>query len=131
MYFLSDDNYEMNEMDRYIDPQPQQSVFFLPRRFVNCNKNEIMRGLRFTGKTAEYLSFIVPKRQQVYTEDLYKPYITIQPSLNFDQWARGMNKDPILKPFDPVVLKEDNPDFKRDSNLDILSGSTKMFNSNQ
>jgi coronin-1B/1C/6 len=46
----------------YKGKEPQKGFSFLPKRVLDVMSCEVMRGVRMTAKTIEYVSFKVPRR---------------------------------------------------------------------
>lgn len=58
--------------------------------------NEVMRGIRMTIKTAQWISFKVPRRETKFADDLFPPYPNTESVMTYEEWASGTDKDPIL-----------------------------------
>jgi hypothetical protein len=56
---------------------------FVPRRHVNIADNEIARALRHTGRSAEYVSFTLPRR----FGSLSQPPVVEATQISHDDWA--------------------------------------------
>ena len=68
--------------DRHNDGKSALYTYFMPKRFVDSAKNELVRGLKFTGKTAQFVSFKIPRRDNNFAEELFPPYPAGSPSMN-------------------------------------------------
>lgn len=77
-----------------------QSIYFMSKRVLDSNKNELQRALRFTGKAAEFISFKLPRKKEGSDADLYPPIRGTNPSMNFSQWSSGQNSAPVMVEFD-------------------------------
>lgn len=77
----------------------------MPKHAVDPLRKEVLRGVRFTGKAAEFISFRLPRKAEEFSEDLYPPYRALKPALTFDEWSKGENKDPVMESFDPKELE--------------------------
>lgn len=66
----------------------------MPKRVVDVMSNEIMRGVRLTGKTLEYISFKVPRKTGTFSADLYPDTRSAIPGLNFEEYWGGEDKEP-------------------------------------
>mmetsp|Transcript_16610 Transcript_16610/g.25608 ORF Transcript_16610/g.25608 Transcript_16610/m.25608 type:complete len:99 (-) Transcript_16610:669-965(-) len=73
----------------------------MPKRCVNPQDNELVRGIRLANKMAEYVGFKVPRKGGGYQPDLYPPCESGKPALTYDEWASGKNSIPDLMAFDP------------------------------
>ena len=54
---------------------------------------EVMKGVRLTAKTIEYVSFKVPRKSGTFQADLYPDCRSTNPALSFEEWWGGQNKD--------------------------------------
>ena len=80
---------QLASCDKHNDGKDAQSVHFMPKRYVDCSKNEIVRALKLSGKTAQYISFKVPRRDNNFAEELFPPYPEGRPSMSAVEWKRG------------------------------------------
>lgn len=112
--------YEITEGEPYIhylsefkSSSPQRGLGWMPKRGLDVTKNEIFRfyKLHATGGMCEPISMIVPRKSEVFQEDIYPDTISGIPSLSCDEWISGVNKEPILMslkdgavPFMPKIV---------------------------
>jgi len=68
-----------------------------PKRACDVNANEIMRIYKITGTRAEPLQFTVPRKSELFQEDLFPPCRSDEPALTGAQWFGGENSDPKTK----------------------------------
>ena len=70
----------------------------MPKRGLDVTKNEIYRfyKLHATGGICEPISMIVPRKSEVFQEDIYPDTISGIPSLSCDEWIAGETREPIL-----------------------------------
>lgn len=96
------------ESPNYIDylhafkgKDPQKGFSFMPKRVVDLMSCEVMRGVRLTAKSVEYVAFKVPRKSGTFQGDLYPPCRGPEPAMKFDEYWSGVDKEPIrveLKP---------------------------------
>lgn len=100
-------------MSEYKSSTPQRGLGSMPKRGLDCTKNEIFRfyKLHATGGICEPISMIVPRKSEVFQEDIYPDTASGIPSLSCDEWIAGENRDPILismkdsaMPFMPKII---------------------------
>jgi len=94
------------------------------RRSCNVNINEIIRLYQVVNATqVRPLSFQVPRRSDLFADDLYPPARGDEPSLALEDWLAGENATPKLvnleggfqpseKKEKTIVVKEDKDDSK-------------------
>ncbi len=57
-------------------------------------KSEVLRGVRLTSKTVEYVSFKVPRKSGAFAPEIFPPHVTAEPAMNHEEWLGGANKEP-------------------------------------
>lgn len=77
----------------------------MPKRGLDFQKCEIVRfyKLHTQKDICEPLSMIVPRKSEIFQDDIYPPTASLYPSMSADDWICGMNCDPI------VVSLKDGP----------------------
>ncbi|ELU05914.1 hypothetical protein CAPTEDRAFT_106454 [Capitella teleta] len=85
-------------LSQYQSGMPQRSLGVMPKRGVDLKKCEIVRFYKLhTGKDlCEPVSMIVPRKSEMFQEDIFPPTASACPSLSADEWLSGQNRDPIL-----------------------------------
>ena len=77
-------------LSEYKSADPQRGMAFLPKRGVNLHENEVMRAFKTVNDSyVEPISFIVPRRAEVFQEDVYPPTIGIKPAMSAAEWFDG------------------------------------------
>jgi coronin-1B/1C/6 len=66
----------------------------LPKRAMNVSACEIARLLKAETNRVEPISFIVPRKSELYQDDLYPDAISTVPAMTADEWKEGKNADP-------------------------------------
>jgi len=62
----------------------------LPKRGINTHENEIMRAYKTVNETyIEPISFVVPRRAEVFQNDIYPPTTGLRPSVSSDEYFSG------------------------------------------
>ena len=77
----------------YKGKEPQKGFSFMPKRAVDLMSCEMMRGVRLTAKTIEYISFKVPRKSGTFQADLYPNCKSMNPALTCDEWWSGVDKE--------------------------------------
>jgi coronin-1B/1C/6 len=62
---------------------------------------ETARLMKLTNNSVEPLCFFVPRKSEVFQEDLYPDTISPEPSHTADEWLAGSNKPPKLMSLNP------------------------------
>lgn len=78
-------------LSEYKSGDPQRGVAFLPKRGVNTHDNEVMRAFKTVNDSyIEPISFIVPRRAEVFQGDIYPPVTGTKPAMSAAEWFDGM-----------------------------------------
>ncbi|XP_052786744.1 coronin-1A-like isoform X2 [Mya arenaria] len=88
----------LHDLNNYVSSEPQRGLGVMPKRGCDINRCEIMRfyKLHAAKNFVEPISMIVPRKSNIFQEDIYPPTVSAIPSLNADEWISGQNRDPIL-----------------------------------
>ncbi|KAM5447295.1 Coronin-like protein crn1 [Microsporum audouinii] len=82
-------------LSEYKSGDPQRGVAFMPKRGINMHENEVVRAYKTVNDSyIEPVSFIVPRRAEVFQDDIYPPTTGISPAMSCNEWFEGMNALP-------------------------------------
>lgn len=82
-------------LSEYKSAEPQRGVAFLPKRGVNIRDNEVMRAFKTVNDSyIEPISFIVPRRAEVFQSDIYPPTTGNKPAMSVAEWFEGSDALP-------------------------------------
>jgi len=73
---------------------PQRGMCMLPKRACNVSACEIAHLLKATNDRVEPLSFIVPRKSELFQDDLYPDAVSGIPTLTADEWKEGKDAEP-------------------------------------
>lgn len=77
-------------MSEYKSPDPQRGIAFLPKRGINLHENEVLRCFKTVNDSyVEPISFIVPRRSEMFQSDIYPPTTGIKPGTTASEWFGG------------------------------------------
>jgi len=93
---------------------PQRGCAFMPKRSLNVAECEVARALKLAGNKMEPISFRVPRKSEIFQDDLYPDTYAGEPSLTSDQWNGGSNAEPKTRSLAPGFVPKEKPaaDFK-------------------
>ncbi|TRY68766.1 hypothetical protein TCAL_11657 [Tigriopus californicus] len=128
-------------LSQFISGAPQRGFGILPKRGCDTTHCEIFRfyKLHATKDLIEPISMVVPRKSEMFQDDIYPETAAPTPSLTADEWATGKNAYPLLmslrsgtrvRTYKPVVYKpSENAIVVSDRNNDrkfmFLSEETK------
>lgn len=100
---------ELIPLSNYNGKEGTHYFYFMPKQAVDPMKKELVRGLRYTGKTAEFITFKVPRKEEQFSSDLFPKHRATTAAMKFEEWAKGTDNDPVLEEFDPTKLEVAQP----------------------
>jgi coronin-1B/1C/6 len=84
-------------LSMYQSSEPQRGFGFMPKRGLDVNANEIARFYKLHPKgLCEVIPFTVPRKSELFQDDLYPDTISGQPAISPEEWIQGKDADPIL-----------------------------------
>lgn len=90
--FENDGFYPLSE---FMSSDPQRGMAFLPKRAVSVHDHEVVRFFKSVNDTTiEPISFIVPRRSEMFQEDIYPEAYAGEPALTAEEWVSGKNSPP-------------------------------------
>ncbi|KNC46307.1 coronin [Thecamonas trahens ATCC 50062] len=95
-YELVDEDPFVCYISEYKSSDSQKGMCSVGKRSVSVNKCEIVRLLKLTNTTLEPLSFRVPRKAEIFAEDIFPDTAGGVPALTADEWFGGSDADPIL-----------------------------------
>jgi polyhydroxyalkanoate synthesis regulator phasin len=88
-YEITDEAPLLHYITTFADGTPTRGITAMPKIFVNAGACEIMKFYKITAKeTIEPVSFVVPRRSEMFQPDLFPPVVdTSTPSMTTQEWA--------------------------------------------
>lgn len=117
--------------------EPQKGFSMMPKRFLDVMTCEVMKGVRLTAKTIEYVSFKVPRKSGTFQADLYPPCRGPLPAQKFEEYWSGVDKEPVrieLKPganHQDIVTVERRSTFMAKLGAKDAAGGTSLHSQAQ
>lgn len=81
-------NYYLTE---YKSSTPQRGMCMLPKRAVNVSDCEVVRMLKVGVKTIEPISMQVPRKSDVFQDDIFPDCYAGEPTVSSSEWFGGKN----------------------------------------
>ena len=92
-YEYENDKFEY--LSEYKSSDPQRGIAFIPKRGLNVHENEVMRAFKTVNDNyIEPISFIVPRRAEVFQSDIYPPVTGLRPGMNASEYFGGKDALP-------------------------------------
>ena len=114
-YEYENDKFEY--LSEYKSPDPQRGIAFLPKRGINLHENEVLRCFKTVNDSyIEPISFIVPRRSEMFQSDIYPPTTGLKPGTTSSEWFGGKTALPpkisLESVYDGEAPKEVASDYK-------------------
>jgi len=84
-------------VSQYSSNEPTAAIGSMPKRGCDVNTNEIVKLFRVVGSKLEPLSFKVPRKSDLFQEDLFPDCRSDEPALTQEQWYAGESSKPKTK----------------------------------
>ncbi|KAK2748669.1 Coronin-like protein crn1 [Onygenales sp. PD_40] len=84
------ENDSFEYLSEYKSADPQRGIGFMPKRGVNMHENEVVKAFKTVNDSyIEPVSFIVPRRAEVFQDDIYPPTTGLKPAMSSSEWFAG------------------------------------------
>lgn len=93
-YEIVDENPYVYFLSEFKSNTPQRGMCLLPKRAVSVSECEVARVLKVGVKTVEPVSFQVPRKSDVFQDDLYPDCFSGDPSVTASEWFGGKDGEP-------------------------------------
>uniref|UniRef100_A0A671REX2 Coronin n=1 Tax=Sinocyclocheilus anshuiensis TaxID=1608454 RepID=A0A671REX2_9TELE len=129
-YFeVTDEAPYVHYLSMYSSKESQKGMGYMPKRGLEVNKCEIARFYKLHERKCEPIVMTVPRKSDLFQEDLYPDTIGPEPSVEADDWFAGKNGEPILISLkDGFVATTKNKEFKV---IKSLMATTSSSSSNR
>ncbi|XP_029018045.1 coronin-1C-A isoform X2 [Betta splendens] len=96
-YFeITDEAPYVHFLNTFASKEPQRGMGFMPKRGLDVNKCEIARFYKLHERKCEPVVMTVPRKSDLFQDDLYPDTAGPDHTLESDEWFEGKNGDPIL-----------------------------------
>ncbi|XP_062478460.1 coronin-6 isoform X4 [Pezoporus occidentalis] len=96
-YFeITDEAPYVHYLNTYSSKEPQRGMGFMPKRGLDVSKCEIARFFKLHERKCEPIVMTVPRKSDLFQDDLYPDTPGPEPALEADEWLSGKDAEPIL-----------------------------------
>jgi len=88
-------------LSEYKSNVPARGMCMAPKLTYDLGKCEIARLLKLTGTSIEPISFCVPRKSDIFQDDIYPDTYAGEPAMSAAEWFGGKNSAPVLKKVEP------------------------------
>lgn len=108
-YEIVDEAPFAHQLSEFKSSTPARGIAWVPKRAVSVSDCEIDRALKLATKTLEPIAFVVPRKSDIFQDDLYPDCFSGDPTLGAGEWFGGKNGDPKLRKMEGGFVKKDRP----------------------
>ncbi|XP_029467336.1 coronin-6 isoform X4 [Rhinatrema bivittatum] len=96
-YFeITDEPPYVHYLNTYSSKEPQRGMGFMPKRGLDVSKCEIARFYKLHERKCEPIVMTVPRKSDLFQDDLYPDTAGPEPALEAEEWATGKDAGPLL-----------------------------------
>ncbi|KAI9545127.1 Coronin-1C-A [Dissostichus eleginoides] len=99
-------------LSTFTTKEPQRGMGYMPKRGLDVNKCEIARFFKLHERKCEPIVMTVPRKSDLFQDDLYPDTSGPDPALEAEDWFDGKNGDPILISLKNGYVQGKNREFK-------------------
>ncbi|XP_052448741.1 uncharacterized protein LOC128007100 isoform X1 [Carassius gibelio] len=112
-YFeITDEAPYVHYLNTFSSKEPQRGMGYMPKRGLDVNKCEIARFYKLHERKCEPIIMTVPRKSDLFQDDLYPDTAGPDPALEAEEWFEGKNGEPILISLKHGYVPGKNRDLK-------------------
>jgi len=112
-YEVSESGDEMWYLTEFKSSQPAKGMCVMPKLNLKINECEVMRLLKLDTHSVQPISFFVPRKSEMFQDDIFPPTYAYKPGMTADEWLGGKTvQPPTVSLEDGFVPVEKPQDFK-------------------
>uniref|UniRef100_T1JJ26 Coronin n=1 Tax=Strigamia maritima TaxID=126957 RepID=T1JJ26_STRMM len=121
-YFeITDEPPFVHYISTFQSPEPQRGIGMMPKRGCDVNQCEIARFYRLHTKGyCEVITMTVPRKSELFQDDLYPDTMGDIPSLSAEEWFAGKDSDPIMVSLKGGYTQAKQADLKVQKKSNVL-----------
>ncbi|NP_001288303.1 coronin-1A isoform X1 [Mus musculus] len=86
----------LHYLSMFSSKESQRGMGYMPKRGLEVNKCEIARFYKLHERKCEPIAMTVPRKSDLFQEDLYPPTAGPDPALTAEEWLGGRDAGPLL-----------------------------------
>uniref|UniRef100_A0A3P8VW85 Coronin n=1 Tax=Cynoglossus semilaevis TaxID=244447 RepID=A0A3P8VW85_CYNSE len=112
-YFeITDEQPYVHFLNTFVTKEPQRGMGYMSKRGLDVNKCEIARFYKLHERKCEPIVMIVPRKSDLFQDDLYPDTAGPEAALEAEEWFEGKNGDPIPISLKNIYVPVKNREFK-------------------
>ncbi|XP_078508477.1 coronin-1A-like [Lissotriton helveticus] len=131
-YFeITDEAPYVHYLSMYSSKESQRGMGYMPKRGLEINKCEIARFYKLHERKCEPIAMTVPRKSDLFQEDLYPDTVGPDPAMDADEWLAGKNANPILISLKDGYVPSKSRELKVNKNILDSKGPRRSHSSNE
>ena len=110
-YEIVDERPFIHYVADYKSSVPQLGLALKPKTAVDVSSCEVASLLKVTNDTVEPIHFCVPRKSEMFQDDIYPPTPGPDPALTAAEWIAGQTKEPTLISLEGGFVAKEKPEF--------------------
>ncbi|XP_074167322.1 coronin-1C-like [Sminthopsis crassicaudata] len=112
-YFeITDESPYVHYLNIFSSKEPQRGMGYMPKRGLDVNKCKIARFFKLHERKCESIIMTVPRKSNLFQDDLYPDTAGPEASLEAEEWFEGKNAYPLLISLKHGYIPGKNRDLK-------------------
>jgi len=116
-YEITNDGEFIYYLDEYKSSEPLQGMCTVPKRALDILGCEIVRILKLNKSSVQPIAFRVPRKVELFQDDLFPDTYAGVPGLTAEQWLNGENADPIKVSLEPSDNEQKKKEVEQNINF--------------
>ncbi|XP_029462899.1 coronin-1A [Rhinatrema bivittatum] len=131
-YFeITDEAPYIHYLSMYSSKESQRGMGYMPKRGLEVNKCEIARFYKLHERKCEPIMMTVPRKSDLFQEDLYPDTVGPDPALDAEEWLGGKDANPILISLKDGYIPSKSRELKVIKNVLGTKGPRRSHSSNE
>ncbi|XP_075441081.1 coronin-1C-A-like [Ascaphus truei] len=131
-YFeVTDEAPYVHYLSLYSSKESQRGMGYMPKRGLEVNKCEIARFYKLHERKCEPIVMTVPRKSDLFQDDLYPDTVGPDPPLTAEEWLGGKNADPLLISLRDGYVPSKSRELKVTKNILCTRAAKRSHSSNE
>jgi len=105
-YEIVDEAPYMHFLTQFSSNSPARGLCMVPKRSVNVSECEIVRFLKVHVKHVEPVSFCVPRKSDIFQDDIFPDCFAGEAALTHEEWKSGKDSQPKTRSMAPGFVQK-------------------------
>jgi hypothetical protein len=111
-YELDEEKPYIHYVSDYKSAVPQLGMAIRPKTACDIGSCEVVQLLKACTTYVEPIHFVVPRKSELFQDDIYPPTAGPDPALKAAEWIAGQTKEPVRVSLESGFVARDKSEFK-------------------